>query len=171
MRRIAVLLLLLLASLAGPAMTADESEPRTQAVAAFEKLKSLVGRWEATNREGKKVQATYELVSDNSALLERYIEEGSYSMVTVYHLDGDRVLLTHYCGAKNQPRMQATSLSPDGTVLTFTFLDITNLSNPNQGHMHKVVHRFLDQDHFSTEWTWREEKKDKFTEVFRFERR
>jgi len=38
--------------------------------------------------------------------------------------DGDRVLLTHYCEAKNHPRLQATGSTPPAL---FTFVDATNL--------------------------------------------
>jgi hypothetical protein len=49
-------------------------------------------------------------------------------MVTVYHQDGQDLRMTHYCSAKNQPRMKASSVSPDGNVVSFEFVDATNLA-------------------------------------------
>lgn len=158
-------------SLAGGEPASGEPVRRSGAQQAFERLKSLVGRWEGSNVGNTKTIATFELVSNGSALLETYTSEGEgYSMITVYHLDGNRLLLTHYCGAKNQPRMQAESFSPAEGVLDFSFLDITNLSSPDEGHMRKVVFRFQDNDHFVAEWTWRENQEEKPTDVFRFRR-
>ena len=51
-------------------------------------------------------------------------------MITMFHMDGSRLLMTHYRGAGNQPRMTGT-LSPDGKSVTFDFLDATNLSPRN----------------------------------------
>src|SRR5579863_8610060 len=78
---------------------------RADAAAAFARLKTLVGEWEANRPDGK-VRLAYELTGGGSALVERQAEEKMPAMMTVYHLDGDRLILTHYCMAGNQPRMQ-----------------------------------------------------------------
>jgi hypothetical protein len=75
----------------------------------------------------------------------------SEDMISMIHMDGDRVLLTHYCAAGNQPRMLA-SISPDGKTLTFKFLDATNLASLDQGHMDHVVFNFIDANHHTEEW-------------------
>ena len=49
-------------------------------------------------------------------------------VLTVFHLDGDRLILTHYCMAGNQPRMQATSYDAKKGEIRFQFLDATNLA-------------------------------------------
>src|SRR5579863_2658464 len=38
---------------------------------AFDQLKALVGTWEGVTQDGKKGQATYELISNGSVLMER----------------------------------------------------------------------------------------------------
>lgn len=128
------------------------------AAQAFEKLKTLAGRWEGTSGEGIKGEAIYELTSGDSALLERMSESGPEhtTMVTVFHLDGPRLLLTHYCAAKNQPRMRAVSYSLQSGTLAFEFLDATNLASPDAGHMHRAVYQFIDADHVTAQWTWRQ---------------
>ena len=143
---------------------------------AFERMKSLVGRWEATMADGKKAVSTYELVSNDSALLERFYVEGTgeqdrENMVTMYHLDGGNLMLTHYCAAKNQPRMRAASYSPETGTLKFAFLDATNLSSPNDGHMHHAEFKFVDDNHFTSEWTFRKDQKDAQTEVLQYTRK
>jgi len=72
-------------------------------------------------------------------------------MISMINLDNDRLLMTHYCSAGNQPRMVATA-SPDGKTITFDFLDATNLSSPDAGHMHRVIFTFVDANHHTEDW-------------------
>lgn len=145
-------------------------QAQSGAKAGFEKLKTLVGEWEGAPSDGKPTTMSYKLMSNGSALVETITHDQHETMVTVYHLDGDRLMMTHYCGAGNQPRMRAESLSPDGKSVAFQFLDATNLPSAETGHMRGLVVTFLDSDHFTQEWAWRE-KGQVQTEVFRLSRK
>jgi hypothetical protein len=136
----------------------------------FESMKSLVGKWQGTSVDGKAATVTYTLVSDNSALMERLVMAGESEMVTMYHPDGDHLMMTHYCSAHNQPRMRSQTVPVGSKDITFDFVDVTNLSAPDAGHMRKLVVKFGDKDHFTQEWTWREKGKEK-TVVIHFERK
>jgi hypothetical protein len=138
-------------------------------VPEFETMKSLVGEWKGTAMDGKTATVTYTLVSDESALMERLAMGGESEMVTIYHPDGDYLMMTHYCSAHNQPRMRAQTVAAGSNNITFDFMDVTNLSAPDAGHMRKLVVTFTDKDHFSQEWTWTEKGKEG-AEVIRFER-
>lgn len=147
MKRIAPLLLVLAVAainVPAPTIAADAA-----AAAGYEKLKSLVGVWEAKGPGGQSVTTTYRLVADGTAV-EETLSHGN--MVTVYHLDGDSVLLTHYCINDNQPRMRAKGLSADGKTLEFKFVDATNMEKPTAKHMHELKMTFVDADHISEEW-------------------
>jgi len=135
----------------------------------FEKMKSLVGEWKGTSMDKKQAMVTYALVSDNSALMERLAEGGESKMVTIYHPDGDHLMMTHYCSAHNQPRMRSQPVSGEIKKITFDLVDVTNLSSPDAGHMKKLVVTFADRDHFTQEWTWTQNGKEG-TEVINFER-
>lgn len=128
---------------------------------AFTRLKSLEGTWEGRTTQGQPVKVSYHLISGGTAIMS---EAGEDSMVTIYHLDGDRLLMTHYCGAGNQPRMQAT-LSADGKTLDFNFLDATNLVTPQTGHMHHALFTFADPNHYREQWTFLQDGKE-HTEQF-----
>ena len=135
----------------------------------FDKLKALVGAWQGTSKDGKPVTVSYALVSDGSALMEDLGHGTEMNMITMYNPDGDRLMMTHYCGSHNQPRMRA-EMFPDGKSLKFTFLDATNLASPDAGHMDRLVVSFQDPDHFTQEWTWTD-KGASNTEVFHFARK
>ena len=135
----------------------------------FEKMKSLVGEWKGTSADNKPATVIYALVSDNSALMEKLAMGGESEMVTMYHPDGDHLMMTHYCSAHNQPRMRSQSVSAEIRTITFDLVDVTNLSAPDAGHMKKLVVTFADRDHFTQEWTWAQNGKER-TEVIKFER-
>ena len=150
--------------LAGPSMAPMKATPE------FEKVASLVGEWQGKSPDGKIANVSYALVSDSSALMERLAIAGESEMVTMYYPDGDRLMMTHYCSAHNQPRMRSEKASGEIKKIAFDLVDVTNLSAPDAGHMKKLVLTFPDQDHFSQEWTWTEKGKDG-TVVIQFERK
>jgi hypothetical protein len=137
----------------------------------FDRLKSLVGSWEGKDRDGKPVKVSYKLVSAGSSLMETMtMDEHEGMMVTMYHLDGDRLMMTHYCSMGNQPRMSSEAGSGDGKSITFSFVDGTNILTPDSPHMHKLVLTFKDKDHVSQEWTMRAKGKDESPVVFELTR-
>jgi len=135
----------------------------------FEKMKLLVGEWKGTSMDGKPATVAYTLVSDNSALMERLAMGGDSEMVTMYHPDGEHLMMTHYCSAHNQPRMRTNAVDAGGSNITFDLVDVTNLSSPDAGHMRRLVVTFTDNDHFTQEWTWTQQGKD-MTVIIHFER-
>ena len=148
---------------------ASSKSERSTDAAAFARLKTLVGEWEADTRMGK-AHVSYELIAGGTALVERETAEKMPAMLTVYHLDGDRLLLTHYCMAGNQPRMQARSFNPESGELEFQFLDATNLTAAGAGHMHDARFRLIDNNHFSSEWDFYENGQRKFAEAAQYTR-
>jgi hypothetical protein len=133
---------------------------------AFEKLKSLVGHWETEKTNMNKATLDLELTSGGSAVLEKLhmVENGqAVEMTTLYYLDGDHVNLTHYCMAGNQPTMRG-AYARETKTLNFELVSISNLKTADDGHMHRAVYTFIDNDHFKTTWTFRKDQKDSFTE-------
>ncbi len=139
---------------------------------AFARLKTLAGRWQGENGDGEKSTKTYRVVANGTVLQEEYevVGRDDRSMTTMYHLDGDRLLLTHYCIADNQPRMEADLTSDDLSTLRFSFRDATNLASLADGHMHRVVIEIVDDDHMAQAWTFQQDGKDSFTETVQYER-
>jgi hypothetical protein len=147
-------LVLGLASAASAGEKATPARPLPRPTSAgFEKMKTLVGDWTAASgSEGHdaKVQVSYALTSAGSAVMETLQTEHG-AMVTMYHPDGEAVMMTHYCAAGNQPRMRAQGTGDK--ELAFSFVDATNLSSPEAMHMHDLKITFDDADHITQEWT------------------
>ena len=122
----------------------------------FSQLTPLVGEWEGQTPDGKPVRASYRIVSGGTALLEDLRMGGEPEMVTVYHPDGDRVAVTHFCTSGNQPQMETAPITGDAKQFSFEFVRATNLASPSDGHMHHLTVTLVDKDHFTEEWTWQE---------------
>jgi hypothetical protein len=130
---------------------------QSDAQKALGKFKSLVGTWQGKTVKGQAVEDTYNLTAGGTAVMGND-KMGSEEMLSLFYVDGNRLLMTHFCPSGNQPRMQAT-ISPDLKTISFDFLDATNLPSPQAGHMHHAVYIFTDSDHYSQEWTWMEDGK------------
>lgn len=140
---------------------------------AWEEMKKLVGSWEGvdvTSNDGKKMLVRYDLTSGDTALEETLFEGTAHEMVSLYHPDGQRLLMTHYCAVGNQVRMTARG-EKDKDVLDFQFLDATNMTSADDGHMHELRMTFLDDNRLHHQWTFYEKGKPAMTKAFSFRRK
>jgi hypothetical protein len=161
-RRVATLFLVL-ASLAVTGWAVSQCQ------AEFDQIKSLAGDWEGKSASGTPVHINYKVVSGGTAVMESIVPKSESEMVTVYYLDGDYLMMTHYCMANNQPRMRADAATSSRTAIKFAFVDATNLASPDAGHMHAHSIIWKDADHVRQEWTWRDKGQEK-TEAFELQR-
>src|SRR5436305_72338 len=113
---------------------------QSDAQKSFTLMKTLAGTWEGSfsidppqpdMHSGKSTQVTMRVTSRGNALVHEMSEAGvpddptHYDHpVSMFYLDADRLVLTHYCDAGNRPRMAAKT-SADGKTVEFEFLDIS----------------------------------------------
>jgi hypothetical protein len=71
-------------------------------------------------------------------------------MVTIYHLEGNEVVLTHYCTSNTQPRMKSSGLQ--GNVLAFAFAGGANIDPAHTSHMHSARFEFVSPDEITATW-------------------
>ena len=121
---IATLVLLILSS------TTLAAKPSAKAV--FEQLKSLEGNWRSSTG---KTKAEYRLIANGSSIVETWTMSPTRQSMTVYTMDGARIIATHYCPQGNAPRLVLSNTDAAGTHY-FEFLDGANLQNPEGSHEH-----------------------------------
>jgi hypothetical protein len=161
MKRIVVLLCVTLLFVAGAVLAASAPEEKAKAAAAkpqppskLDLIKKLAGDWVEIGEDGKptgKVVSTYRVTAGGSAVEETLFGGTPHEMITLYHLDGDDLVLTHYCVAGNQPRMKAEKQT-DPNKLVFNCDGGTNLKSENDEHMHHATLVFKDENHIQSEW-------------------
>jgi hypothetical protein len=129
---------------------------------SFDQMKTLAGTWQGKvtttptegmmKMQGMVLQVSLRTTSSGNALMHEVKAGGMKDdPVTMLYLDGDRLLLTHYCDAGNRPRMVAKS-SADGKTVEFDFLDLAGPTD--HGHMDHAVFTFVDADHHTEDWTY-----------------
>jgi hypothetical protein len=146
------------------------SENTKQVDSAFERFKGLAGDWEIATAKDEpgngKIAARFHLTAGGSAVVETVFPGGDMEMVTVYHRNGDQLMLTHYCHLGNQPRMRTKGVDNNGE-LVFHFADGGDLDPAKDTHMHDARIRFVDANHLHTEWELYRD--GKAAEVYKFD--
>lgn len=123
------------------------------ASSAFEFLKTLAGDWERSSgdhQHGSKSRATtFKLTAAGSSVLETIFPGDQSEMLTVYHMDGDDLLLTHYCALHNAPIMKFEKSNQPGEI-KFIFLGGTNFDPKVDTHVHEGTFRIKDANTLET---------------------
>ena len=149
---------------AGP--TATTSGP--DCAALWQRMtRSLPGTWSAELPNGKQLTESFSLVSNDSALVEEFVPPNGHKTISVYHPDQRSLMLTHYCGQGNQPRLRAAEVNADSIVLRF--LDATNVSGDASVLVEKRLH-FINADTFDQTEIYRGPGGELEETVFRFKR-
>lgn len=141
--------------------------PKSDAQKSFDKLKALAGTWEGHGTTNPPVpdmpdimQVDLQVTSSGNALKHEMMgkpkADGAGGKdadhpLTMLYLEGDRLLLTHYCDAGNRPRM-AARVSPDGNTIEFDFVDVSG--STKHGHMDHAVFTIIDANHHTEDWTY-----------------
>ena len=137
-------------------LTLSAAASAEQEAGLMEKLAKLQGDWIMLDENGEEtdmIGSTFKLTAAGSALVEVMApgQADGYEMVNMYHADGERVLMTHYCAAGNQPRMEVQA-TDKANVFRLQFESITNLASPDAEHMHHAEYIFSGDDRLTTRW-------------------
>jgi hypothetical protein len=114
-----------------PAQTQPQNQTKRDAV--FKQLASLAGEWEAV-QDGVPVTETYTLTANGSALMAETKPANEPAMITMITVDGDHLIATHYCAARNQPQMETSVPDDLQKGVTFSLVRITGMKTPNDWH-------------------------------------
>lgn len=125
----------------------------------------LPGTWQAST-DGRTVSVRYRVVSRGSALLETFVTASGTETVSVYHPDGDGLMVTHYCAQGNQPRLRA--VAAEGDHARFERVDATSVT-ADQSVMTELEITLAD-DHFDQTSVYVAPDGTRETTVLHFER-
>ena len=139
---IAGMVMIVLGSVGIPAGTRlaraeDGGEAKTgvEAKAAFARLKTLAGTWKVQlggDHESAKAKehqdkhdtspatVTFGLTGAGSTVVETQFPGKGHEMISMYHLDGADLRMTHDCAAGNQPRLKLDRAYSQPDHLTFS---------------------------------------------------
>ena len=144
------------------ALSMQSTISQADAPEAYERLKILAGNWEAQLPGFGRLTSSVRLVSNGKAI-EEVIGSPQNNEVSVYTLNADSILLTHYCAMTpdgHQVRLQTRPLGSTASQLEFRFVGATNLHGMQAPHMRRVTMAISDREHYSERWVKTENGKD-----------
>jgi hypothetical protein len=148
------------------ARAASNADASADTQKSFDTMKTLAGVWEGPVKVeppmgemgGTEMRVSLRVTSRGNAIVHEMKEADKPDdptkyddPITLFYLDNDRLILTHYCDAGNRPRMTG-KLLPDGKTVEFDFLDVAG--STQFGHMEHAVFTIIDANHHTEDWTY-----------------
>jgi len=119
------------------------------AASAFEFLKTLAGDWDRASGDHEHGSSSrlvsFKVTAAGSSIVETYNAGQPSEMVSIYHMDGNQLLLTHYCALKNAPVMKFEKTDKPGEI-KFAFNGGTNFDPKVDAHVHQGALEIKDKN-------------------------
>ena len=123
--------------------------------AAYQQMTKFAGEWTGTTQTpgGSPVSVVYKVTSAGKTVMETLFPGTDHEMVSMYHMDGPELVMTHYCSAGNQPHLRFNESKSTPNEFVFDFVGGTNLDPARDGHIHGLVLRLKSDNQMEAEWT------------------
>jgi hypothetical protein len=142
--------------LAGRPASPDPSAaaPSLDGKGALQRLKALAGEWQGhmTTEDGPPMIVRYEVGSGGTIVKETLFPGSDHEMLSVYHLVGGELVMTHYCAMGNQPKMKLNRAASNAGELVFDFDGGTNFDPAKDTHIHSGRISLADPNRVVAEW-------------------
>jgi hypothetical protein len=133
------LALLSLSGCASNPPSAHTSHP--DSLLALEYLKSLEGQWLVQGGNEGPFGWTFDVTARGNIVIERLKVGTETEMATVYSIQDDGLIASHFCQLQNQPRLRAVTSEIDGDLHFLCDGNVTNAESHDELHMHGVHFR------------------------------
>jgi hypothetical protein len=148
-----ICLVVAMESVAQTAAPPKNAPAPSEAQKAFDNMKALAGTWQGTIM-GISINITIRLASSGTAILHEATTDAGgppNHEITMFYVEGDRLLATHYCDAGNRARFEG-KMSPDGKASEFNLLDV---AGPTRGGLVKrLMFTSVDANKHVVEFTF-----------------
>ena len=135
---------------------AEKKSPEAAPKASpLDRFKALAGDWYALGEDGKpgdRISNSFRVTAGGSAVIETIFPGQPEEMITLYFMEGKKLVLTHYCMMGNQPHMDA-EIDATKDIVRFKCSGGTNFACATDAHMHEGVYEFTGKDSFKTKWS------------------
>jgi hypothetical protein len=140
-----------------PSPAQDTIPAKHDARTSFDVLKGLAGVWTGsvtTDPHNPDIEGAIQVtmrVASRGSVLEHEIAPGGVPEPTMIYVEGDRLILVHYCEAGNRPRLVARTLADPKTV-DFEFADISGSITPV--YLQHFVFTIVSADRHTEDWAF-----------------
>jgi hypothetical protein len=120
-------------------------------------VKKLEGSWYAADENGKATEmkmSEYSVTAGGTAVIETLFPGQDHEMVSVYYMEGNELMLTHYCVLGNHPKMKAKVDADSGQIIFGCTGKGENFAScKGTHHMHEGRITPGDANHYNATWT------------------
>ena len=154
----AIVICLVVAMGRGTSIAQTTSNPNNAAAPSdaqkmFEQMKTMAGTWQGTIMNIP-INVTIRVASSGTAILHEATTDGGRPPnheITMFYVDGDRMVAIHYCDAGNRARFEG-KMSPDGKTSEFNFLDVAG--STKGGLVKRMAFTMIDENKHVVEFTF-----------------
>ena len=140
----AISAVLLLAAAPSVASAPTETQkPASAAESDFARLAALAGEWRNAQNPQSTLRIRFALTAGGTVLQESWFRGETLHSLTLYHRDGGKLVLTHYCPQGNQPTLVQ---SDTAASLAFTFRSATDLDAAQESYLHDLSFDLTNPD-------------------------
>jgi hypothetical protein len=129
--------------------------------AGLQAIRALEGSWSGSTYKHKDervwaeesdVVVTYKVTGGRSAVVETLFPGTPSEMTTVYHDDPDgKLVMTHYCNARNQPKMELISF--ENNRFEFKLAADADIDAAHEHHAHELIIAIGEDGSLQHDWT------------------
>ena len=149
MRAMLIGLLTVVGLLSGHAASSD-AVAKNDGAAAFAKLQSLVGEWEAPLPKNEVMKNVFRPIAFGTALAHEEWKNGEQLTATVFYVVGSELHADHYCDMGNQLHYVAAP-SDDADTVRFILREATNLDR-HPMHFRSTTWHVAGTDRLVQDW-------------------
>src|SRR5688572_4096310 len=137
------------ALLCGP-LASSETVQKNDGAAAFARLQSLIGEWEAPLPKNEVMKNVFRPIAFGTALAHEEWKNGEQLTATVFYVVGSQLHADHYCDLGNQLRYVAAP-SKEADTFHFVLRGATNLDT-HPHHFRSTTWRLASTDRLVQDW-------------------
>ena len=129
-------------------------------------MKKMSKTWTGVMEMGEEKMdftVSYQVIAGGSAILEKSFPGTPKEMVSLYHEDGGKVVMTHYCAFGNQPEMKL--IESTDKMFKFDFTGGTNIDPDKSMYMSSVVFTLTGENEMTQAWGMMTEGKEQSKNV------
>lgn len=130
--------------------TVVDADPAVRAP-LMDAVAGLEGRWTGLAPDGSTGTTEFKVSSAGSAVRELMLAGTEHEMTNMYTLDGNALVMTHYCAGGNQPQMRATAIE-DGRIV-FEPVGVSDLKSEDDVYMGAMTLVIQDADTVEQHWS------------------
>ncbi len=119
------------------AMAQMASSKRAKGPEVFQQMARYEGQWKVSGNQNQDLSITFDVAANDTVLVETWRYKGKTHALTLYTLNQDQLMATHYCPHGNQPTLVMNS-DVKKNLINFKFQSAAGLSDVDKAYLRQL---------------------------------